>query len=228
MSFALEIAKRSPDLDAKTQGNLDRGIRTLQRIGQLVDGLLLFALSGKPRPEAPGANVAEVLGGVVEDMKPQAEAHEIAIAYEPPDPDTMVACTPGVLVSMASNVLGNAIKYMGDAPVREVEVRVRQVRNAVRVEVRDTGPGVPAALRSRVFDPYLRGAESTIAGLGLGLATVRRLAEAHEGEVGVESSIGSGAPFGFSFPSGGRTARAKRPALRSAPSKRQGRERHCP
>jgi signal transduction histidine kinase len=110
-----------------------------------------------------------------------------------------IACSPGVLVSMTTNLLVNAIKYMGDVPEKRIGIRARERPRSVRIEVRDTGPGIAPALRPKIFDPYVR-AEGTTSGFGLGLATVRRLAEAHGGSVGVEPNVSTGSVFWFELP----------------------------
>lgn len=222
VSLSVELAKRSPGLDPKARASLDRAVRTLQRVGQLVDGLLLFAVAGRSSPETDRTCVREVLDGIVEDLLPDAEKKDIKIDYESPSADFIAACSPGVLVSMTLNLVGNAIKYMGDSPVRAVILRARRVGRSVRIEVSDTGPGVPPALQKAIFLPHVRGAESTMPGLGLGLAIVRRLAEAHGGEVGLESTVRSGSRFWFELPeweepSGGST-RASRRLHAQAPS----------
>lgn len=200
VSFALELARRDPDVKPQTRKRIDRAIRTTQRVGQLVDGLLLFAMSGKSTSMEHGANVNEVLSGVVDDVLAIAEEKRIHLDFQPSDPQLSVACSPGVLVSMTANLLGNAIKYMGDASRREVVVRVRDARTFVCVEVHDTGPGIPFDRRSEIFLPHVRGVHTTIPGFGLGLATVRRLAEAHEGEVGLTSDAAVGSVFWFRLP----------------------------
>ncbi len=78
----------------------------------------------------------------------------------------------------------------------------------VRFEVEDTGPGLPPGLEPLIFEPYVRG-QKTGAGIGLGLATVRRIAEAHGGEVGVFGNKECGCTFWFELP---RAAVAKLPA----------------
>jgi signal transduction histidine kinase len=89
---------------------------------------------------------------------------------------------------------------MGAGTVRRVDVRVVDRGRMVRVEVGDTGPGVPAALRDRIFDPFVGSPESTAQGIGLGLATVRRLVEGHGGSVGVEANRDVGSLFWFELP----------------------------
>jgi hypothetical protein len=81
-----------------------------------------------------------------------------------------------VLVSIVSNLVDNAIKYMGDVSVRQIVLRARRRGSKVRVEVVDTGPGIAKNLQQRIFEPHVRGGPTAAPGLGLGLATVRRLA----------------------------------------------------
>lgn len=199
VGLALELTKRDPRSGIQG-GVVDRAAKTLQRVGQLVDGLLVFARSGVPPEESAATSAAEVLSGVIEEMTSSAEANRVVLALDRPDPSVVVACSPGVLISIVSNLVGNAIKNMGGAPERRVDVRARELAETVRFEVRDTGPGVPAELRERIFDPYLRAAESALPGLGLGLATVRRLVEAHGGSVGVMPNDGVGSVFWFELP----------------------------
>ena len=112
-------------------------------------------------------------------------------------PDVAVACSPGVLLSVLGNLLRNGLKYLGDAETREVLLRVRQRRGRVLFEVEDTGPGIPPSLGMRIFEPYIRGPNTGAPGIGLGLATVKRLVESHGGTLGVRSGARGGALFWF-------------------------------
>jgi signal transduction histidine kinase len=204
VSLAVEAARRRKDIDPTMQDLLARVTATIQRVGKLIDGLLVFASAGGyivpgEWGQRRNANVAEVLTGVVEDLGLQAETKDIQLDYEPPDPALVVASNPGVLISIMTNLISNAVKFMGDAVVRRVTIRARQVSRDVQFEVSDTGPGISPELREKVFAPYVHG-ESTAAGFGLGLATVRRLVEAHGGEVSLESSPEGGCRFWFRLP----------------------------
>jgi signal transduction histidine kinase len=191
VGLALEQAKRDGCIQEKSRAALERGTRAVQNIGQLVDGLLLFAHAGAAPEEGARTEVHEVLRGVIEHLRPEVEAKGIELTVDDRGAST-VGCRPGVLASICSNLLGNAVKYMGDAPLRRISIRARDTGARLRIEVEDTGPGVPPALRERVFDPYVRAATSNVPGLGLGLATVRRLAEAHGGAAGLgEAKTGS-------------------------------------
>jgi signal transduction histidine kinase len=105
-----------------------------------------------------------------------------------------------VLISLLTNLLRNAIKYMGASPTRRITVRVIDGPARRLFEVEDTGPGVPESIRDRVFEPHVRGPETGQPGIGLGLATVQRLARAHGGECGVRPRAGGGSVFWFDLP----------------------------
>ena len=194
VGLALAIAGR---LAPEVHEALSRGSSALQRVRGIVDGLLEFARAGAlPEPGAR-AEVAEAVAGLREELQPFAEERAADLHLEPPPPDCLVPCSEGVLLSLLGNLLRNAIKYLGEAQVREVSLRIRRRRGRVVFEVEDTGPGIPPSLTERVFEPYVRGPNNNAPGIGLGLATVKRLAESHGGAVGVRTAATGGALFWF-------------------------------
>jgi signal transduction histidine kinase len=136
-------------------------------------------------------------------MSPDAARRGIEIELQPVPP-VMVACSSGVYLSLVGNLVRNAIKYMGDRPTRRILVRVTQEGAAVRTSVIDTGPGIASDTLGSLFEPYFRiGADRGKEGLGLGLATVKKLAAGHHGGVGVTSEPGKGSTFWFTLPRAG-------------------------
>jgi PAS domain S-box-containing protein len=121
----------------------------------------------------------------------------------------------GKFRQVLTNILGNAVKFTGEGTVRLRLLRDRDTDTHVliRVEVKDTGPGIPEELRPRLFEAFTQGDGSTtreFGGVGLGLATSRRLVELLGGVLGFESSIGVGTTVWFTIPFEKRTD--KRPA----------------
>ncbi len=193
------LALIEPSVDSAGRSYVSRSQRALQRVQELVDGLLAFARSGaQPGADARCA-IDEVLANVVTDATEAARAAGIDLVLEPSD-HVEVACRVGVMTSIAQNLVRNAIKYMGDAPVKRVTVRAIAAGETVRLEVEDTGPGISAKLQNDLFQPFVRGDHEHIGGIGLGLATVKRLVEGHGGKVGVNSQEGTGALFWVELP----------------------------
>jgi signal transduction histidine kinase len=192
------VARKLAD-DPEAQRTISRGERAAHRVRRIVDGLLDFARAGAQPEPGLRAEVKPVIEDIAIELAPIAQAVDAELRVEPFAP-CEVAASPGALTSLASNLMRNAIKYLGEAAVRRVVVRVLEADGMVRVEVEDTGPGVPPALEGSVFQPYVRGSGTGEPGLGLGLATVKSLAEAHGGHVGLRTAVGRGSVFWFELP----------------------------
>ncbi len=201
-SMAMELASKDASISEKPRGALERGWRSLRRAAEIIDGLYAFA--GSAARPSPGAScdVAQVLAGVLEDLQAEASAAGITVQCQAHDAG-LAACQAGVLASIASNLVRNSLKFMGGAPVRLVQVAASRRDGRVRIDFHDTGPGIPPAVRGRIFDPYVRGPGAASQGLGLGLATVKRLVVAHGGSVAVDSTPEEGAAFTVELPAAG-------------------------
>ncbi|HTB78251.1 MAG TPA: ATP-binding protein [Polyangiaceae bacterium] len=197
--FTLQMFEREFVGDDKHHKMAERGVRSLRRVDQLVGDLLTFARSAAAPDGNAHAPLGPVIAGVVQDLEAQATAARVRLEVSD-IPSCEVACGPGVLTSVVMNLVSNAIKYMPrDAALRVVRIRAVVDQLHARVEVADTGAGVPEAVHERIFEPYVR-VDQSQPGLGLGLATVRRLVDAHRGQVGVRSIDGDGALFWFALP----------------------------
>ncbi len=193
------VSAAYPD-NASVQRASSLGIKSVQRVKTLVDGLLEFSRAGG-RPE-PGiaTPLRPLVAEILDELRPQATQERIAL--ESADiPEGRIACSPGVLASLLSNLVRNAIRYMGTGETRRIDVRVLEAGERWRFEVQDTGPGIPVDQQHRIFEPHVQLAHGT-QGIGLGLATVDRLVRAHAGALGVISTPGSGALFWFELPRG--------------------------
>ena len=106
------------------------------------------------------------------------------------------------------NLLSNAVKFTSDGG--RVDVRARAGPGEVLVTVSDTGTGVAAEDRERIFDAFQQGGRkaSTTEGTGLGLTLSKRIIELHGGRIWVDSEVGVGSTFGFAIPAGAAVAAA--------------------
>lgn len=165
----------------------------------LVNDVLDFAKLGAGRVELhPGPTRLEgLLQGVTELLSPRARERHLEIAWAVADAAMMVQVDEGRLRQILLNFAGNAVKFTETGGVLLTVERVGTGR--VRFTVRDTGPGVPDAEQDRIFEAFAQvdAAHAELGGAGLGLAIVRRLARAMNGEVGVDTPAEGGAAFWF-------------------------------
>ncbi len=197
--LALALAAKRGIADDKVRELVGRGVRNLDRIRAVIDGLLQFARAGASPAPGASADVPAVLDDVVDGMRPAAEEAGIELRVDAIAP-SRAWCSAGVLTSAVSNLAQNAMKYMGDATSRRITFRAIADDRFVHVEVEDTGPGIAPELLGDIFRPYVRGQTHGEAGIGLGLATVKRLCETHDGRVGVRSVVGRGSIFWVELP----------------------------
>ena len=199
VSLGLELLGRKLSADAEATQVLARSQRSLGRVRLIVDGLLRFARAGA-RPE-PGSSVAlaQLAEGLREDLEPGAREAGVGLSIEPL-PEVAVACSEAALLVVLQNLIRNAVKYIGEGPTKRVVASGSVDAGCVHLEVRDSGPGLPAGMERSGFKPYVRATRTRQPGIGLGLATVKRIVEAHGGRVGVRSAPGAGCAFWVELP----------------------------
>lgn len=197
VSFGVAYARRLVTEPAALK-SLDRAVSSLDRVRALVDALYAFARSGAHPTPGARADVTTVIEGIAEELRREAEASRVELVVERSAP-CAVACAGGVLASIVQNLARNAVKYIDGGAERIVTLRALASATTVRIEVADTGPGIPEGSEERIFEPYVRASRSA-SGLGLGLATVKRLAVAHGGAIGVRSMPGKGSTFWVELP----------------------------
>jgi signal transduction histidine kinase len=190
------IERKHPD--AATKEIVQRTLRSLGRSRQMVHGIFNFARSGARPAAGARAFLGAGVRAAVEDLLAGDLQSPPLIHVEPFD-ECEVACDEAVLGVMLSNLLSNAEKYTRDSPVRRITVRTQVTDAKARVEVEDTGPGLPPGLEHSIFEPYVRAPGVTQPGLGLGLATMKRFADRHGGEVGARRTQ-VGTVFWFELP----------------------------
>jgi two-component system phosphate regulon sensor histidine kinase PhoR len=197
-----------PELDAAKRVEFAGRIGAeADRLARLVGAVLDFARLERSSPEELRVRFVECdlgdrLRGVVETFRPVAAAQGFDVGWTAPDMEVRVLGDPDALGGALLNLLDNAVKY-GGKPHRIEAAAIACAPGRVAFTVADRGPGVPAAERRRVFEPFVRmGDEMTREkkGVGLGLALVLRVAEAHGGAARVEPRDGGGSVFVVELP----------------------------
>jgi DNA-binding response OmpR family regulator/anti-sigma regulatory factor (Ser/Thr protein kinase) len=138
---------------------------------------------------------------VLSTLKPLAEKKS-QILSQSSEGHLIVRADITRLKQMLMNLAGNAIKFTPEGG--RIELAACETNGQIRVEVRDTGPGIPPEEQNQIFQAFyrLRQSGAAIEGTGLGLAITQRLAELHGGTLRLESQPGQGSCFYFSLPVG--------------------------
>lgn len=175
-------------------------LESARALGLIVDDLRnLEALdAGRSEVVQQPFDPARALGDAVDLLAPQARARGLALELrlEPGLPARALG-DAGRLRQVVTNLVGNALKFTHQGGV---EVRAGPAdQGGLRVEVRDTGPGIPEPERARLFQPFSRLA-STAGGTGLGLYLSKQLLAGMGGRIGLESQAGQGSTFWFELP----------------------------
>jgi two-component system, OmpR family, phosphate regulon sensor histidine kinase PhoR len=174
--------------------------RELDRLETLITQFLEFArldlriMTPQPQPFEVRQECQEVLTL----LQPLAEAKGITLTTDlAPELPTLKA-DPYLFRRVLENLLGNAIKYSPEGS--RVWLRAQVENPAIRFAVKDQGPGIPAIDLKHLFESFYRGQEvGDIPGFGLGLATVKRIIDAHGGRIWVDTAPGHGSTFYFTF-----------------------------
>lgn len=199
-----QMLSRQEDLPATLKRGLDVIERSAWTQAQLIDDLLDVSriLAGKLRLELRPVDLAEAVEGSIHTIQPSAAAKSIEITTELPETTLVIRGDKDRLQQIITNLLSNAVKFTPNAG--QVCVSLSKAKNHARIQVRDSGIGIPSEFLTRLFDLYQQIEGSTTrrsGGLGLGLAIVRELTELHGGKVVAESDgEGRGATFTLKLP----------------------------
>lgn len=174
-------------------------LRNMAELDQLIDEILLASRLDAKEADMGTIEPVDLVGLCAEEC-----ARVGAVLDVPGGMHTLEV--PGVaklLRRMVRNLLENARRYGAAAPGDEgIVLSLRSEKREVLLTVCDSGPGVPAEFRERIFEPFFRlpGASERVGGVGLGLALVKSIAERHGGQVECQARSGGGALFMVHFP----------------------------
>lgn len=190
LHLLLELARQG----SSTQGmhQLDRAAKEVSRLDALIGEVLNLSRLESVLPGMATVPVAvdALVQDVVDEHALEAEARQIKISLET-TPDLRAQGDAALLARALGNVLGNAIKF--SPPQGHVSLGATRHGSEVVLSVQDTGPGVPSAQLTKLFQPFYRGDNAARAeGHGLGLAIAQRIVSAHGGRIVAENRAGGG------------------------------------
>ena len=191
-------------LARRYRGQLDKTAEEF--IGAIQDGaaamealirtLLAYAKVGKGPVKRTRVGLASVVDAVVTTLQPTIEELQADVSYgDLPD----VQGDRVLLQQLVQNLVGNALKYVGETAPR-VNISAHDTEREWVVSVTDNGPGIAPEHHETIFLPLKRLHGSEISGTGMGLAVCRKIAERHGGRIWLESRPGIGCRFFFTLP----------------------------
>lgn len=198
--FAETLRDHGLDLDSEQRlGMLERLHANAQRLALLLEDLLdvgRLTAGVRSAPDLREVDLAEVVTAIIDLLS--HEGRTIDLDLEP----TTAHVEPAKVERIVHNLVGNVVRHTPEGTVARIAT-YSQGDTAVLV-VEDDGPGIPAAERERIFEPFVQGPQASAAaspGTGVGLSLVRQFVELHGGSVEIDTSPMGGARFTIRFPS---------------------------
>lgn len=202
MNGYLQLLQMTHSLDERGDNFARMIARSIDHMRHLIDDVLdLAKIESGIALDVQPVVVDTMLKECIEGVKPLADSKLMQLEVDLNTGLPMIAGDPNRLQQIFNNLVGNAVKYTQ----REgrVRVSVERLDRNLRFMVKDNGMGISPEDQARIFDRFYRVRRpetETIEGTGLGLAIVKKLIEAHQGQIGLESSLGEGTTFYVTLP----------------------------
>ncbi len=211
MKTLLQLFGEAPNLNADQRKETDMMIGEINRLSKTITGLLRFSRLEYPPlslTEWGDVHLAGLVDSVREALRGDLQAKGLELEVDLEDAPASIRSDGEALTDILSNLLTNAID--ASSPGGKIRITIAQEELELVIEVRDWGVGVPAKIRTSLFDPFVT---TRARGTGLGLSIVRKRVVQLRGTIDFESPIGeSGARFWMRLPVGaGSPGGARRP-----------------
>ncbi len=199
ISVYSELLRRENDMELKDKRAeyLQFIAASARRMSQLVDALMEYSMAGETTGNPPDhVQMDEILRTTLANLSGSITDSKAVITY---DPLPAVTGDEVHLGQLMQNLIGNALKYRREEPLR-IHVSARQQGDEWVFSIADNGQGIPAPYQAQVFNLFARLHGSNYPGSGIGLATCRRIVERYGGRIWVESEADRGSTFFFTLP----------------------------
>lgn len=198
----LAMGIRGP-LNADQAQDIARIRRSQQHLLTLINDVLNFAKvdAGQTEYHITAVPVDEALHDTETMIAPQIMKKGLRYTREGADKTNAVLADPEKMQQIVLNLLSNAVKFTDEGGT--ITLSSAAAGKCIEIRVIDTGPGISSEKLETIFDPFVqvdRRLNQPVAGVGLGLAISRDLAQAMNGEISVESVVGEGTTFTLSLP----------------------------
>jgi signal transduction histidine kinase len=193
----LLLQDHGPQLDDEGRHHLERIMYNSSHMERLLMDVLALSRVGREGREPEVVDLRAMVDEIEQRLAETIRRRRITLVIGHLTP--LVGVRTRIEQIMA-NLIGNAVKYVGDTPGATIEIGNVARDGFVEVWVRDTGIGIDAAYHEKIFQPFQRLEDIDAPGSGLGLAIVKKIVETAGGRVWVESAREAGATFRFTWP----------------------------
>jgi signal transduction histidine kinase len=202
IGFTRIVSRNSHALPERQVDNLSNVLVSAEHLLALIDEILDLSRieAGEVTLDVSETNVTDVLKEVIDSFEPLVDRPRVQLVVDVDTELPRVVTDGDKLRQILLNLISNAVKYTDKGTIA---VRAEAVDARLRVDVSDTGIGIPADELGKIFDEFHRangGISPTRPGTGLGLTISRRLARILGGDVTVESAPGVGSTFTLDLP----------------------------
>lgn len=198
----LDLIDMNVYLDGSTQVYMQKTLQVIDDMAHLIEGLLSVArLESGLLPDYRTIELHELLRSSLERHRLELDGKHMTLNMQIPNNLPTVRGDSSHISQIVHNLLSNAIKY--SPPNSNIQLSIRPNGERVYISVIDNGIGIPEEALPTLFDKFTRVRDNRSAGIdgtGLGLYIVKKLVEAQEGEIWVQSKYGQGSTFTFTLP----------------------------
>ncbi len=215
----IDVALRKPRTPEQYRTTLEECRLISKQLGQLVERIMTLASldAGNDYTHVTRTDAGELATGCAAVIRPLAAANDLSVGVHVAD-ELSLDTDPGKLREVLMNLLHNAVEY--NKPGGTIELTVRRAGETAVFEVRDTGIGMTAEVRERIFERFYRADSSrhaTGVHAGLGLAIVKEYVARLNGTIVVESEPGVGTTFRVTLPAPAGEPQVSAPRASAAP-----------
>ncbi|MBI3359366.1 MAG: response regulator [Nitrospirae bacterium] len=184
-------------LDKESAHDILQIVRSVKRMGAVIDDLLLYAKAGSTGLNMQQVSLEDALQIVLENLHQEIGENDAVIMHDalPTHP-----CDEPQVVCLLQNLLDNAIKFNDHKKTPRIEILAETRGTEVVFSVRDNGIGIDPKYHEKIFVIFERlHTQAEYPGTGIGLAICKKIVERHKGRIWVESRLGEGSTFHFTW-----------------------------
>lgn len=196
--FAQALQEDAAMLDTQSRSHLQRIMAASKKMGAFIDGLLQLSQYTRGELERQPVNLSAMATHLLEELASDTPLRQVTWSVQA---DLQTQADPALMQALLQNLLSNAWKYTGNTPQAEIRFFAQEQDGQLHYCVSDNGAGFDMALAHKLFQPFQRlHRPHEFTGLGIGLATARRIVQRHGGTLQAQATPGQGATFCFTLP----------------------------